>query len=672
MSTSVHLLRVNPAQMRTRVDLLELAQLAVQVRGGLDPNLGLLLRPDEKGAFIVISGHRRWLALMIAHIAYTAPTSSPMSAEQDLELMQSHIEDVCTVEEGFVILDEGLYEFLITLVPETLTVPYSLWHGPPEDEILLLIKANVGAEEPDLLGQAHAYKAAIERGVSWDTLSQTVGQAAGRLQALVTLLDLPEIFGALIQDDLLNLSVVLDLPALKTKAVKALGQALAAKYKADKKQADKEGVSLSDYKGYTSRVQMAIVQLGTAPEVPDSKSVEPSAYNLAVATGALWQRGIESAPAQLYKEIAARALEGHRLIGHKDMIEIMAEMPKLKRYFKTRADQYGRVEIAIHAEAIQEILPDLVCSSCVFIGLPANRIRHELPFPCRQKSTGCASGPCLSWTPKGQKFAMRTPWYWNKGGEAVTTFKKLRAAWQAQWNREQHGEGQASEQPAESIVEQRRDIRYYMETHTEPPFVQHHLWATSCAGCEHRLDKSPVKSAPDAPHCTWAKGRRRLRFEAYVPEAVTDAALVAFEPSRGTIPCCAQFKPTAAWSELVPEADTPPPFARELLVSMILEVGGSVNRNCYGTDSRGAVQFLTGRPLLASANHRRTFKGRFMKEKEALSDGQLWTLLQWLFLEWLRIQSHTRRQVVPWSGGETLETRIINFRTAVHWEDKDE
>lgn len=661
---SVHDLRVNPAQMRTRVGLMELARLAVQVKDGLDPNLALLLRPDGQGAFTVISGHRRWLALMIATIAYTAPTVAPISAEQDLELMEATIRDLCTIQDGFVVLDEALYEFLQGLVPETLTVPYVLWDGPADAEILLLIKANTGAEEPDLVGQARAFKAAIDAGVSYDTLSQVTGQPAGRLEAQVKLLGLPQVFQDLVNDSLLDLSIIFDLLPLKPKAIKALDQAMGAKYKADKKHAAKEGFDLQDYKDYaskdyTSRVRLAALQMSAEPVVPKRRDVEPATYNLAVAVDALWREAVKSAPDQLYQAVARQSIDGTRITGIGAMMEVLSDVPKVQGHFDVETNQYGRTEITLTDEAIEELLPERTCRSCAFSELPTVWVKHELPLACRERPSGVAAGPCLSWTPKGKRFSMRTPYYWTKGGEQVTSLDELQAAWQAQWDRE-HGDSRPSGMlsgSSEDMAQQRRNIRFFMERHTQEPFTVDHPWATSCSRCAHHLEGSPVKSAPDAPHCAWAKGKRRLQFRAYVP--VEGAAMSSL------IPSCLQFQPVEPWADIVPEPFTEAPYEREVLITLIEGMAESVNRNVYATDSKAALQFLTGRPMSASANHRRTFEERFKEEEPSLSNGQLWTLLQWLLLEWTRFHHHATKQMVPFREIFVVETEVQFLSTAL-------
>jgi hypothetical protein len=682
MSTSVHYLNVNPAQMRTRVGLQELAELAVQVKDGIDPNLALLLKPDGQGEFNVVSGHRRWLALMIAHIAYAGAQVSPVSVDEDVELMASTIGELCTVVEGFVKLDEEVYETLKGLVPESLTVPYALWDGAAADEVLLLIRANMGAEEPDLLGQANAYLEATQRGVSYDTLSQVTGRPVLWLEALVNVLDLPAIFRILVRDDLLDLAIVPELRGLEPNAIKALGRVMERKYRADKKRMAAQELPVSPY---TAKVRLAVVQMGgPPPELPDRKDAEPKQYNKAAVALNLWQYALENSPVEVYEAIAVQSLDGHRINHLTGLMDTLALISSVGDYLDVDPNAWGRDTVRLSDAAAQEFLPSWACDTCAFIDLPAERVRHELPFPCRSKSTGVASGPCLHWVPKGERFAIRTPIGWRNGYKQVTTFKALLKEWEAQRKREQEAPAVLESGASVNMDELRDKIQSYMDTHTEFPFLVHHPWATPCERCAYHLEESPVKSAPDAPHCGWAKGRRRLRFEAYIPkDAGAVAALADIIPEGEAlvpfytweelevvkipylIPSCLQFKPVEQWAELIYEAAAEPPYSREILLQMLDEMALSVNRHAYAVDSRAALQFLTGRPEKSSANHRLTFRHRLKKEESFLNDRQLWTLFEWLLLEWLRV-SVPGPQHVPFGGGQTVETRLMDFWTAMH------
>lgn len=683
--TSVHFLRVHPAQMRTRIRATGLAELAVQVKDGVDYNMPLLVRPNVDGSLTVMWGHRRWLALMISYLAYTGRSVFPVSAEEDLKLVEGVVKEYCTVRDGFVVLNEALYTKLQGLVPEDLTLPARVWDGSKENEILLLIKGNVGAEEPDLLGQAVAYKAALDAGVSLSILAQTVAMPETKLQAMVDLLDLPTIFQSLINDGLLNLDVVPELPGLRITAIKALAWALATRHKESVRRLKEQDVGLRDY---TSRVRLAIVQLGVTPVVPDRKEVSPESYNSDSIIAGLYAKALEKTPARAYEVVATKSLEGDRLNSRRDLMDVLGEVPNLEGYFIKREDQWGNtLSFDLTQKALDEFMPGIDCSTCAFIELSVRRLRYELEIPCRQKVTGVASGSCISWTPKGARFTIRTPYYWDDGGKNVTTLKKLKAEWQAEWKRQQ--KKQKAEGAITSMADLRDAIQFYMDQHAQAPFQDDHPWATPCALCLHHLDKSPVKSAPDAPHCSWAKGRRSLLFQAYVPislsepgvvvEALTNLALgdeelVPFSKEmRCIVPSCLQFSPVEAWDKLIPKARTKPPYEREVLLAMILQMVKSINRNTYGTDSRGALQFLTGRPESSSSNHRDSFRSRFMKEKDGLDDARLWTLMRWLLLEWLRVMSYTNRQTIPVGTGRlTLEATIVQFQTAARLLDEQQ
>lgn len=261
---------------------------------------------------------------------------------------------------------------------------------------------------------------------------------------------------------------------------------------------------------------------------------------------------------------------------------------------------------------------------------------------------------------------MRTPYYWTRGGERVTSLEELQSAWQAQWDREQSAQPSGTLSGSEDMAQQRANIRFYMERHTQAPFTVEHPWATPCSRCAHHLDGSPVKSDPDAPHCAWSKGKRRLEFRAYVP--VESQALTSM------IPYCLQFAPLEPWADIVPKSVAEIPYERQVMIPLIEGLAESVNRNVYSTDSRAALQFLTGRPTSASANHRHTFRERFKEEEPSLTDGQIWTLLRWLLLEWARAHHYTSMQMVPFEGVSVVETELqpLNIVLGLFQDDEDE
>lgn len=651
MEASVRDLRVNEAQMRTRAAVAELARLAAQVQKGLDPNLALLLRPDGHGGFVVISGHRRWLALMIAFLTladleegHTAPAS----------LMQVTIEDVCGSEDGFVLLDEELYTFLQEQMPETLTVPYRLWDGLPMEEVLLLIKANSGAEAPDLVGQARAFAIAHARGVPYDRLARVTGLPMGQVRTMIEMLALPDIFLQLLNDELLRLEVIPPVFGLSQIQVKALAEALKIRVVQDAERLP-EGQSLQNY---TNQVELAILQMAIEPEVPKRTQQAPESVNRAITVQAIWERARAEAPDQLYRAIAIESLAGQRLTAIARQVDLLAKVPVVQDCFEVHEGSYGNMEIMVTDEAMKAMSPDRECAGCAFIDLPAERVHKELPLPCRSGPAGSAFRPCWHWTPKGRKLYIRTPMAWRHGYQAVHSFQELLKEWQAQYDREQQPRplDHLLSGAVENVDVQRQNIQAFMEQHLDGRFDQLHPWATVCARCAHHLDKSPLKSDPEAPHCLWAKGRRRLQFRAFVP---LDAG--GKDQSEGIIPFCMQFSPDQEWAHIVPEAVTPPPFSRGPMLLLLKRLAQSVNRNVYSTDCRAALQFLTGRPAKASANHRQTFVERLIQEEALLSNLQIWTLLQWVIFEWQRVETGSSQQMVPAAVEGYYEAHVTYF-----------
>lgn len=229
----------------------------------------------------------------------------------------------------------------------------------------------------------------------------------------------------------------------------------------------------------------------------------------------------------------------------------------------------------------------------------------------------------------------------------MSSFKEVLDEWQQQYEQEQSPRplDRLLSGSKESVSQQREHIRLYMNEHVGERFDLTHPWATVCARCAHHLDASPVKSAPEAPHCLWAKGKRRLQFRAFVPREDGQ------ELKEGLVPFCQQYAPDREWAHIVPEGNTQPAFSRPVMLSFIRRLAKSVNRNVYSTDCRAALQFLTGRPESASERHRQTFKARLQAEEPMLSDRQTWTLLQWLLIEWERVDQGSSRQMMPGQAG---------------------
>jgi hypothetical protein len=669
MNVSIQNLRVNPAQMRTRCQAEELAGLALQVQGGLDPALRLLVTPRD-GHFVVVSGHRRWLALMLAALCPHTGGNAEALLAQMLQTVREH----CDVDEnGLVALSPALYEEMVDKISREIRVPAEVWEGSEAEEVMTLIRANTGAEEPDLVGQAHAFHVAVERGILIQDLAREVGMPEAKVEAIMTIPSLPGVFKDALNNGRLNLEAVPALAGLSVKQRRALGQAM------------KEHMATDDAKrDYTASVRLAALYLGNEPRVLERTQARPEEYNSSYVLRKIWEEAKAKSPAALYKAIASKSLQGHK-INQFRLFEVLASLPKVERYFFD--EDYWRK--ALTEEALALLPDDVTCEDCVYAQLPKTRLRKDFEVPCRQSGQFPEAGRCFYGTPAAGPFLIRTPWFWNVGaGEDVNTAEALVEAWEKQ----KLFEAKSEEGPAvdsesgisEAMLEQRDQIRRFMDYHTHPPFYVGHLWATACEQCKYHRDDSPVKSDPDAPHCEWAKGRHTLSFEALVPSGkgaicpslrkimpvgqglVPLAEWPDFDPAQVefVIPWCRQFEPKAPWSEIVPESEVPSPFPREVLVDMVEALVKSVNHGVYSVHCRGALQFLTGRPEKVSGHHNRRFPSMFKKQKKKLSDLQLWTLVQWLQLEFVRPSSLSR--IVPVGGDRvTMKCSIMDFTTAL-------
>lgn len=638
MQVSIQKLRVNPAQGRTRITADGLAALALQMANP-DPALALLVKQDGE-YFDVISGHRRWLAAMIAWMAVT----------HSLEQMETVIEDYCDpFEDGWIELSPDLYAWFINMVEE-FTLPCTLWEGSKADEVLTLLRANMGAEAPDLVGLAKAFHIAIERGIEIEALAQATGIPESTADAILIIPVLPTVFQQLINDHRLGLEILPDLDELAEDTLQTLGAALE----------DFLEMNIGpEHMDYTARVRSALVNLRWKSRAPAPKDSAPQAFNEKRMAHKLWQKAVTETPEALQR---AAALIGLKATGRMNLAALLSDVPSTKRYFDV--DRYGWTKLNTSAV---EVLDDLSCDTCAFAGLPEARLSVPLDLLCRKhKVKGLPEEGCMHWVPEGKSFHLRTPWGWQAGSTVVTNLKQLVEAWQKQRDFELKqgidpvGEEDAAGSTAMQL--QRGSIRQYMERHTEPPFTLDHPWSVACEQCHYFLEESPVQSAPDAPHCWWSKGRRQLRWQAFWP---CDEEGTAIKPPDIVIPSCLQFAPNVPWSDIITETTAAAPFPREVMVKLIMDLAKSANRETHSPHSRGALQFLTGRPEKATGNHRHTFSSRFRKEKDGLSDRQMWQLVLWLLLDWQRGRAPRLEMELPFDEGRTRHFRIMEFTWAI-------
>lgn len=161
--------------------------------------------------------------------------------------------------------------------------------------------------------------------------------------------------------------------------------------------------------------------------------------------------------------------------------------------------------------------------------------------------------------------------------------------------------------------------------------------ATCCAACRHHsppVGQGAGEAEPDAARCAWHKGNHRVFFH---------TIQLAGGPA---IPLCRQYAPAAPWEQLIPPASVAAlPLPRDFLLTVIPALIAEAQRHnpAAGSHSERPFEFLTGRPLSGSQDHRDWFTQRLADNAGQLSDPQLWTLFTWALSEHFRL-THQR----PW------------------------
>ncbi|TET55109.1 MAG: hypothetical protein E3J64_00785, partial [Anaerolineales bacterium] len=219
------------AQMRTRMDIDEMAQLTVQVyQRGISEHQPILAADNGDGTYRIVSGHRRKLAALFAAEVKSRNGKGRPRVEQVRRLIlefakrnetvvRCHcggdvrgqsvneetgaqhkycdscggwVEPVEVVVEVFSPSDLPLADGALCEKHGKVEVPVVLFEGSKKDEILALQASNFGQETPDLLGQAKSYAAARGEGATESEIAANCGETTGHVKAVLTLNKVPE------------------------------------------------------------------------------------------------------------------------------------------------------------------------------------------------------------------------------------------------------------------------------------------------------------------------------------------------------------------------------------------------------------------------------------------------------------------------------------------------
>jgi hypothetical protein len=642
-------LQDNPAQCRTVIYPWPLAELALQVyTDGISSHHPFVAADNGDGSYRLISGHRLRNAALLAE-----EVKERRGAEDGVTLFDvwDVLCDVAGTEQEVVVCDacdtitevddrrnawcrkceawvdahlddrkfpiaEALPDLHQVLAARgDVEVPVVLYEGSPKQEILMLQQANAGGEDPDLLGLARSFAAAVEAGATPAEVATANAIPESRVNAILALNYIPEFLGRAIADGDVALGVAGELARLKS----------------DKLKLDAAAEAIRLYgRCYveTAAKLVSALQTWETPVVPLDPEMSPEKRNSARLLAALWAKTLADDPARAWVAVARGALHGGI-----------------------------RVDYLSDADA-EDLLYDLVplarCATC--------QLREQLkraPFDrwcqyrCQKdkgaKCCGKAVGP-------GDPYVVEVPYDWSgypgvqrTGYSSRACFsaedfdKAIEAALAPEKKKEKNGPDVYSLasycertypklREAKDVAEQRALIADFMARHGDFSGARH-WFATCCESCQHRLEESPVKSKPDAPHCAWAHKRRKVQFGVRRPA----------EDGQGPeIPVCRQFAPALRWAEVIPPHPTPPEnVSREWMKILITHMIEHAEREYRGsrTFTRMMCEHLTGRPQPSNESHLRWLMARFDEEIGNLSDAQLWTFVLGITAEWERTRA---------------------------------
>jgi hypothetical protein len=643
-------LQDNPAQCRTLIQAWPLAELALQVyTDGVSPHHPFVVADNGDGSYRLVSGHRLRNAALLAE-----EIKKQRGAENGVTLFDvwDVLCDVAGTDQEVIVCDacntiaevddrRNVYcrrceswvdaHTEIRKFPDADTlpdlhqvlanrgdaeVPVVLYEGSPKEEILMLQQANAGGEKPDLLGLARSFAAAVEAGATPEEIATANTIPESRVSAILMLNCIPADLARAIADGDMALGVARELSRLKGDELKLDAAAEAIRLRGG---------------CYVEQVAKLVstLQNWETPVVPLDPEMAPRQRNGARLIAALWAKTLSEDPARAWLAVARGALH------HRGMcVEFLSD--------------------ASLSDLLYELVPEARCETC--------QLREQLkraPFglwhnkyPCQTgddevKCCGRAVGP-------SDPYVVRVPYDWSGYPGVERTGYSERACFSAEdFDRaieaalapedekpgrdDSHLYDLASHckraypklREPKNVAEQRALIADYMARHATFSGASH-WFATCCETCQHKLEESPVKSKPDAPHCAWAHRRRKVQFGVRKP----------VEEGQGpVIPLCRQYKPSKCWDELIPDHPTPPPnVTREWMKNVITHLVEHVERE--NRDQRTYVRMmcehLTGRPELSRESHLRWLFARFEEKIGNLSDAQLWTLVLGITAEWER------------------------------------
>lgn len=652
----------SPAQMRSRHDLGKLAELTFQMYvRGWDPDRPALVR-RVNGSVEIIRAHRRRMAYLMS---LALREEHPWDGQGDPPVTAESIQakwEAAIAGQGDI---HAVVNHLAGRFRDTEIVAQE-FQGDERQAVLALQGDNFGDEKPDALGIARSLRYGVAKGLTLNEMAVAMGQTAAGVKNIFDLANIdPEVAGRIVDGELgMTLAPLLaSLPGDKQAAAARLIKSI-----------DGRLFRIARFKEITPHFRE---WPGLAAPL---MAKHQFARNVGRSMAALWDGVLAADPVRAWHAAVSLMYLDRFTMPWESQEALSAWLDAL---------QVGQPS---QSWALRLTLVVVSCETCPISRLPAERLDHDLTSPALPCRTGHAVTGCFHGLAEGDPFDVRVPPIWaglpgvvqEDGYYRVKSYDDLLAAWTARRDKEVADKAAAEleaekrakaearaakkgkEQPAgkatasapaptapagpSPVEQQRQEIRFFMDTHEA--MRSDHVLATPCAGCQHRLEKSPSKSDPDAPHCAWADRPRLTRFSKIVL------------PGGAEIPVCHQYMPARPWAEIIPDYFSPPAdIQRDWLIEQIK----SLVSDSYFDNGKMLryFQFLTGRPMSGDA-YGGWFDKRLGEEAGSLTDGQLYTLFVLALGERERFKSTGEF----WSPGDNTMTQMVKVSSVAMKEAK--
>ncbi len=451
-------LHIHDAHDRTRYDLDKLAGLTLQVvERNLDEwqpvTAALAKSANGKAAqYRIISGHRRWLARILAYAVlewaklpdHQARTENGIDLPFVRELLVEIVQTLTGQEKvGGSVQVTLSAKFVHTAIGQLLQlygeneITIAEFKGSEKAQMLALQAANSNREDPDPLGLARSYHAAFEAGATPAEIARHSGIHTDYVLNHLALTQIDPAIAAAISEDKLPMGIARQL-VRHDNPLKA---------------------------GLTNFVLLSLAPNGTAVTVSSLKQIakqfknwngiqapltglqRQSQRNIARILAALWQKSADGNLVHAWTAAVQMAAAGY-------LKEPWLDSTKTTAWFEALDTQrkYRYPDNALDWQTIvKELLLAVSCETCPIGKLPRVSLQSDIGegrdsatgIPCRLHAAG-EHGKCLHGYAPDDSLQVPVPFDWathtgverENGGYVLKSEEALQQAWQTQWKDE--------------------------------------------------------------------------------------------------------------------------------------------------------------------------------------------------------------------------------------------